>query len=153
MSEAVGDAGYPEACLRGIRVGKWIVENPDGNVLAGAAYEFESSSRTGLRQEGWREASINWEDDAEAVPFTRTQKNAKGLLHQHGVGRLSVADIERCRSLMPASDRLRFERRPDPEQPENRYHGNLLVDPEVPLGFQRLVAGALGLATRVVPQD
>lgn len=150
MSAAGGEVGYPATCLRGIRLGKWIVKGPDGSVLAGTAYEFEPSARTGLPHECWREASINWEDDEKAVDFTRRQRNAKGLLHQHGVGRLSVTDIELCRSLIRVAERLGLERRADPDQPENPYHGNLLLDPEVPIAFQRQLAGALGLATSVV---
>lgn len=151
MSEGETDISFPDACLRGIRLSKWITASPDGNVLAGIAYEFDVAPRPGLPHAGWREASVNWEDDDQAVAFTKKQRNEKGLLYQHGVGRLLVSDLERCRALMPVADRLKFERRLDPEQPGNRYHGNLLIDPEVPLAFQRLVAGALGLATRVVP--
>jgi hypothetical protein len=148
--EAAGP-DYPAACLRGIRSSKWIVPGPDGSVLAAAAYEFDLSARTGLPREGWREVSVNWEDDESAEDFTRNQKNAKGRLHQHGVGRLAVADIERCAALIRLPDRLVYERRPDPDQPGNPYHGNLLLDPSVPLQFQRQLAGALGLVTRVAP--
>ncbi len=107
-----------------------------GTSSTGLAYEFAPAARTDLPNEGWSEASINWEDDDQAVAFTRSQKNARGLLHQHGVGRLAVVDIEKCKSLTTVAERLAFERRQDPEQPDNPYHGNLLIEPSTPLQFQ-----------------
>ena len=145
--------GFPPSCLRGIRLEKWTVDDGlGGKILAGEAYKFEESARAGLPQEGWREVSINWEDDAQAVEFTRRQRSTKGMpLNQHGVGRLAVSDIEQCRMLIRVTETFAYERRADPEQPENRYHGNLLLAPEVPVAFQRALAGALGVLTRVVP--
>jgi hypothetical protein len=148
---SAGDSGqdFPEACLRGIRVQKWIVAGPEGDVLSADAYKFDPAPRIGLPSEGWHEASVNWEDDADAVAFTTNQRSMAGNpLNPHGVGRLSVVDIERCRLIAKAADRLRFERR---EEPGNPYHGNLLSDPTVAVQFQRLLSGVLGLATRVVP--
>lgn len=146
-------AEFPPTCLRGIRLEKWIVDDGlGGKVLAGEAFKFDESARAALPNEGWREVSINWEDDAEAVEFTRRQRSARGMpLNQHGVGRLAVADMEQCRALIRMTDSFTYERRADPEQPDNRYHGNLLLAPEVPPAFQRQLAGALGLLTRLVP--
>ncbi len=153
MSDGGIDPGYPAACLRGIRISKWIVDDGvGGKVLAAEAFKFEESDRAGLANEGWREVSINWEDDAEAMEFTRRQKSTKGLpLNQNGVGRLSVAEIAQYRTMARITGTVAYERRTDPEQPDNRYHGNLLLAPGVPTAFQRQLAAALGLLTRLVP--
>lgn len=140
---------FPQSCLRGIRHRKWIVASrPNENVLSGEAYVFELAPRLGLPCQGWHEVSVNWEDDADAVAFTRGQRSDAGHpLNPHGVGRLSVDGIELCKKLLSNAEGLLYERR---EEPTNRYHGNLLVEPALPPQFQRLLGGALGLATRVV---
>jgi hypothetical protein len=144
---------YPAACLRGIRIGKWIIDDGvGGKVLTADAFQFEEAAREGLPHTGWLEVSINWEDDANAIDFTRGQKSAKGLpINQHGVGRISLVDLTLCRTLMRMTETFTFERRRDAAQPDNPYHGNFLVAPDVPTAFHRQLAGALGLLTRPVP--
>lgn len=151
MSGGCPGQGFPDACLRGIRIRKWITEGYGGFVLTGEAYAFDPADRQDAWCPGWHEASINWEDDQDAVEFTRSQRSRSGLpLNPHGVGRLPRSEVEKCRAFENVGDILRYERREDAAQRENRYHGNLLLDPALHLQFRRLIAGTLGLATRVI---
>ncbi|MGQ0594332.1 MAG: hypothetical protein ACT4QB_17305 [Gammaproteobacteria bacterium] len=140
---------YPAACLRGLRKKEWIVEDPKSGLrVCGDAFTPEKAAEPRDWCENWLETSVNWEDDHTVVGETRAQRSEKGHpLNPQGVARLTVDAIEESRRLVRVDARLRYERR---SQPGLEHHGNVLFDHQLPKQMQRMVAGALALASIVV---
>jgi hypothetical protein len=140
---------YPAACLRGLRKREWIFEDTDSGLRAhGEAFTPEKPAQPRDWCENWLETSVNWEDDHAVVGTTRDQRSKKGyLLNTHGVARLTVDAIEKVRRFARVDARLRYERR---ALPGLEHHGNVLFDHQLPKQMQRMVAGALALASILV---
>jgi len=133
------DSGYPESLLRGIRKAKWV---DDGVILADA---FEPDERTD-RKDGLLETSINWEDDEGALEQLLRQP----AFRENGAARVRTAHVRYVARSAAGQRRLDFERRPDPEQPDNEYHGNLLFVAMASKQIRRHLAAALAVGGRSV---
>lgn len=128
--------GFPTNCLRGLAKGKWVI---DGLVSAAA---FEPDNRTiKTRADRLAEISINWEDDGRAFEALAESKEAL-----HGVARLSLQDIEYVRKKAPRLNVLQYER---DKIDGNDYHGNLLLDGDMPPALRTMLMNSLALHARL----
>lgn len=135
---------YPDNCLRGISVKDGILE--DGTVASHVFY-FKDP-----RPDGWIEQSINWEDDADALPFTLTQRRKEGTLQfPFGVAVVPRAELDKLAALPALAGRLSYERR---REKENPYHGNLILRENTPAPTRRQMAATIAMhVSRVVQQQ
>jgi hypothetical protein len=62
---------YPNNCLRGLSVPDHVLE--DGSVST-AAFNFSDA----IRDDGWKELSINWDDDENSKDTLLNQKKKMG---------------------------------------------------------------------------
>jgi len=130
----------PQTFLRGLRSSKWA----DGNDVLAEAFVPEPASSTG-RQDGDGEASINWEDDTDAVAFTLADPNGK-----YGAARLPTEVIATASRIVIAQDHLKGERK---RTPRNPYHGNLVFVTGMSRRVQKAIANCLAVnARRVSPE-
>ena len=112
-----GDEKYPDRCIRGIVNEQFIYS--DGQV-GSHAFFFDSP-----REDGWRELSVNWEDDACVIAFTLNQTKEDGrLLFRTGVAVLPRHEIDGLAQGPHFRGKLSYERQP---QETNPYHGNILL--------------------------
>lgn len=145
----MADQDYPESCLRGIRISKWVEEVGSTKVVLGPAFEPNHNPRPHeLRSDGYIDASINWEDEPEAINNLKRNNNA-----QFGIARLPrVAidelieinrkrspDMEHCLSY----ERARIE--------GNDYHGNLLYLRTIAKPVLNMWAGILANYAEIIP--
>jgi hypothetical protein len=145
----MSSADLPGSCLRGIRRQEWLYRSDEGVHVHQVAFMPEESAMPAADERGWLETSVNWEDDDGAVSFTRAQRTDKGhSLNAHGVARLATTAVHGWIQAAPIRDTLSCERRP---LPDNRYHGNLLFHSSLPKPMLRMLAGALALKSRLVP--
>ena len=150
MSASPGAVEFPAHCLRGLRKQSWLYQTTNGFHVHQEAFYPDEQGRLEEEYSGWKETSINWEDDEHALRFTREQKSEKGQpLNPHGVARLSLSAIEHCMANTPILNTFTRERR---AIPNNRYHGNLLFDPSLPRQMLRMLAGTLALTSRLVTE-
>ena len=112
---------YPENCIRGIQNEQNYITT-DGNV-SGNLFVFDL--REPCREDGWRELSINWHDDDEAIDFTLKQKKNDNLTFkfQGGATLLKTLNIKHIIE-NNHSETFSYERKP---LNDNKYHGNLLL--------------------------
>lgn len=131
----------PEHCLRGLRKKDWL--GPNDEVLGVA---FDPDKRTAdARKDGGEETSINFEDDAQALSFTLSQKDQA----QHGAARLPLRAIENVNTLPGSLDTLTIERQPIAGTADTRgnpYHGNIVFRKDIQKQIKRMICGALALA-------
>ena len=128
---------FPAQCIRGLRVQQWIRQ--DGK-LRTDAYRPNRSEKA-QRPDGLFAASINWDDDANAVPFTLTQPSA-----QFGHATVRRSNLDEIREDPGAKGVLQYER---DELPDNRYHGNILFDKDTPKPVETFIAGKLAQLSKV----
>ena len=126
---------YPKNSIKGIPNDSYL---PAGTVGAHLFY-FEQS-----RDDGAVEQSINWEDDKCAIDFTLNQrKESNDLQFRAGVAIIPRSEIDRLNKRLAIRGLLSYERSPLDDNP---YHGNLLLQANVPKPIVRLIAGGLALA-------
>jgi hypothetical protein len=99
----------------------------------------------GTRQDGGRETSVNWEDDAHVESFTLTNKSNA----QHGAARIPTLEIiKTSNTVVMIASPLSCERR---RLPDNQYHGNIVYSANVSSRLEKMLAAALALKSRYVP--
>lgn len=138
---------YPDNCLRGIPNKSFIVEG-DGSIGAHLFY-FEKKFK---REDGLIEQSINWDDEDATIDFTLNQKKENGELQfQAGVAIISREEIDRLSKNPNISGFLSYERQPLEGNP---YHGNFLLQENVPIPTMKKIAAAIALyVSKVVYRD
>ena len=95
--------------------------------------------------QGWPETSINWEDDEGALKMAFQNRQQA----EYGAARLPLLEIAR---IAATNGGLHHERKVAiVGDQKNHYHGNLLFDPDLPKSFHKMIAGALAVASAVVP--
>ncbi len=108
---------------------------------------FLSDERTASkREDGGREVSINWEDDATVLRFTLDRRESSG----HGVARLPREQVDCVCRLQNCRLELRYERR---RLEGNPYHGNLLYRKECLKPVEKMIASALALGCEYIPRE
>lgn len=127
---------YPKNSIKGLPNNDFLIE---GRTVASHLFHFEQT-----RDDGGVEQSINWEDDESVIDFTLNQKKANGdLQFRAGVAILPRSEIDRLSKLPTISGLLSYERSPLDNNP---YHGNLLLQANVPRAKMRQIAASLALA-------
>ena len=127
---------YPKNSIKGIPNNNFLIE---GRTVASHLFHFEQT-----RDDGGVEQSINWEDDESVIDFTLNQKKANGdLQFRAGVAILPRFEIDRLSRLPSIRELLLYERSPLDNNP---YHGNLLLQANVPKPIMKLIAANLATA-------
>ena len=121
------DASTPLAdyFLRGFNIKDCITG--EKNVAAGA---FQFGDHTDKRQDNYHEASVNWEDDSNAVATLLTQKKegTNEQMFKFGYARLPLNLVRAVLHSYVEKGYVDFERRPIDG---NSYHGNILLRGDV----------------------
>ncbi len=136
---------YPDNCLRGISVPDHILE--DGSVST-AAFGFSDL----IRGDGWKELSINWDDDENSKEVLLNWKKENGEL-QFKVGYAIVprAEIDHLINQPTVNGTLSYERMP---VENNNYHGNLLLKGNLPKPtIRKIQAGLALIVSKVIPRN
>lgn len=138
------DQGFPEEFWRGLANVDFISQ---GYVLA-AAFQFDDD----VREDNYRELSINWNDDDGSLEkiLTRTKANGK-LQFSGGAAKLSLSMAKMVLKSFIDNRQFDYERRP---VEGNDYHGNLLVSADLPKQLRSQISNGLALVagTNIIPQ-
>lgn len=134
---------YPEDCLRGISAPDHILE--DGSVST-VAFNFSD----GIRDDGWKELSINWADDESSKESLLNQQKENGEL-QFKVGYAIVPrrEMDHLIAQPMVYGTLSYERLPTEN---NKYHGNILLRGNLPKPTIRKIQAGLALIVSKVVQ-
>lgn len=97
------------------------------NVAPGA---FQFGDFRGDREDDFLEASINWEDDENAVELLLNQKKdgTGERMFKYGYARLQLSIVRMTLKSLIQKSYLDFERKPLENNP---YHGNLLIPAKI----------------------
>ncbi len=139
----MGEELYPKEFLRGIS-NKDFIEN--GHVLY-TAFQFDDTGR----DDGNREASINWLDDDGAITMALSQKKENGKFQfPGGVARI---DLDFAKMILHNFAQIGFSYERAPLE-NNKYHGNLLVANSLPKQTRQMLMTGLALAagTNIITQ-
>ncbi|NQS97962.1 MAG: hypothetical protein HQ591_05870 [candidate division Zixibacteria bacterium] len=129
---------YPDNCLKGIPNRDFLFG--DGTIATHLFY-FESED---AREDGWKEQSINWEDDESAIDFTLNQKKDGDLQFKAGIAILPRKAIDRINRSPMVNGVLSYERKRT-ENNHNPYHGNILLKNDVIKSKMKQIAASLAL--------
>ena len=131
----------PESCLRGVPSSDRVLDN---GVVASHNFYFVGADRSDKRHE----MSINWEDDDGALRFTlRQEREGKRQFRMGGV-RIERKELDRLNHKPVADGCLSYERA---EEPDNLYHGNLLIEGSVPKPRMKQIAAHIANeASRII---
>ena len=129
---------YPKNSLKGIPNDSYLSE--DGSPGSHLFYFKENH----LRDDGWIEQSINWQDDENAIHFTLGQRKEDGNYQfKSGVVVIPREEIDRLNRRPTVNELLSYERQP---LENNSYHGNILLMSGVPKPTMKKLAAGLALA-------
>jgi len=135
---------FPDNSIRGIPDKSFMTNDSFGSHL----FYFKKEH---TRDDGWIEQSINWEDDDSAIEFTLNQRKENGQ-KQFKVGVLIIPrdEIDRLKRRPTVSGILSYERQ---YLENNPYHGNILLQSNVPKPIMKRMAAGLALAVSIfIPQ-
>lgn len=135
---------FPDNCIRGIPNEQFV--NEEGT-LGSDLFYFQDVDRG----DGWREQSINWEDDEDAIGLTLAQtRDDRQPKFRAGVAILPRTEIDRINLQPTVADLLGYERAPINGNP---YHGNILLRAGTSKRTMKLIAASLALVvSRIIPQ-
>lgn len=127
---------YPKDFWRGISNKDFVC---DGHVLP-SAFQFDDE----IRQDGFKELSINWNDNEGALATVLNQKKDNGKF-QFSVGatNLQLGFVKQCLATYISRDEFSYERKP---VEGNDYHGNLLVKGTIDKKIRLIISNTLALA-------
>ena len=127
---------YPGDFWRGIP-NKDFISN--GQVLPDA-FQFDKE----VREDGYRELSINWNDCQEALTIALNQRKENGKLQfRGGIANLKLSLVELILADYIKQEQFGYERR---EVEGNPYHGNLLISHTLDKKIRSLISSGLALA-------
>jgi len=138
---------FPDNCIKGIPNSQYLVA--DGSVASHLFY----FKREHTRNDGWIEQSINWEDNSSVARFTLDQRKENGEIQfKAGVAVVPRDEIDRIRRRPTiTSNILSYERQ---HSTNNPYHGNILLQEDVPNLTMKKIAAGLALAvSNIIPQS
>lgn len=139
---------YPENYLRGIVSPTQI----DNDFVTSEVFLFASRD---IRDDGLLAISINWQDDENAIEFTKQQrKSSNGELYfRGGVAVLDRSDLDDLIQKNPyCQNNLFYERAEIIDEPKNPYHGNLLLSETVPKRIRVAIANHIALHVKKIIQ-
>lgn len=114
MSDSIN---YPVKMLRGISSFNSI---KDGLVTS-SAFQFDHFAR----QDGYRELSITWYENEEALDTIKKQKkDDESIQFKAGIAELDISDLKVALKPHFIRKTMRYEKSPTRT---NKYHGNLLL--------------------------
>ena len=126
----------PDIFYRGITVNPW--ESEHGMILIAVFNPGEVNTK------GWKEISVNWELDMDVVKFTLQRKKDSGeYRYNPGILKLSMNKVSEWLDYSGTLKYVDFELKADQDDPENFYHGNVLLQGDLAKGDERLIKGAL----------
>ena len=129
------DAEYPSNCIKGIPHNDFLLE---GGFVRPDLFNFDSKH---LREDGWIEQSINWEDNETVIEFTLKQVKRDGDIHfKVGVALIPTEDLDRLKRRLLYKDKIAYERK---KLADNPYHGNILILNELPTHVKRAISATL----------
>lgn len=139
------DLGYPISFYRGL-ANKDFISN--GQVLA-SAFQFDDK----IREDGYKELSINWDDDDNSLNILLTQRKDNGKIQfVAGAAKLDLQRVNLILNEHINNGNFKYERR---QLPQNKYHGNLLLCGTVNKQIRSLISHGLALAagTNIIFSD
>lgn len=130
---------YPDNCIKGIPNSDFL--SPDRTQVASHLFHFKLEPSI---DNGWKQQSINWEDDQSAIQFTLDQRKEGSEERQfkEGAAILPRYEIDRLNKLATINGRLKYNRQPIQS---NSYHGNILLATGVTKHTMLQVAASLAL--------
>ena len=132
---------FPENCIRGIPDKSFLINN---RMASPNLFPFQEEY---ARVDGWIEQSINWEDDDNVIEFTLNQRKDDGKLRfSAGVAIIPRIEIDLLNSRPVIDGKLSYERYCLEDNP---YHGNILLQANIPKPLKRLIIAGLCLAASV----
>lgn len=141
----VSEKDYPSHYWRGIANKDFICDYR----LNAAAFQFDEE----VREDGFKELSINWNDSDEALTTVLNQKKENGKLQfSVGAAKLELSKTKQFLSAYIEREEFNYERRPIEG---NEFHGNLLVKASIDKRTRALVSHTLALIadTNITYQD
>lgn len=137
---------YPSDFFRGIPTKDYVYVSPDiGNMKAvkSDAFQFDV-----LRDDGYREMSINWNDDSNSIKLLFDQKRDNGKYHfQAGAVKIDLASVKQLFKQFIDSKEFAYERK---KLDDNPYHGNLLAKDTAPKETRKKLMYGLSLIAESV---
>jgi hypothetical protein len=135
--------GYPRDFFRGVTIKDQL--NSDLSAKS-SIFSFDEKRNVPQRTDNNEEESINWNDDNLAFNFTMNQKkiNSNDFMF---IGAFTVCrkDLDFIRKLPSIRDNLTYERKIDENNPDNIYHGNLLLKKDTPQHTKKYIKGTIAL--------
>ena len=137
---------FPDNLIRGVPNDTYV--NADGSVGSHLFYFTEGIGRS----DGWTDLSVNWEDTDSVVEFTLNQRKSDGdFQFRGGATILPREEVDRLNNRPTIKGLLSYERQPEPDNP---FHGNILLRANTSKPTMKLIAAGLALAiSRVVPRQ
>lgn len=133
---------FPDNCLRGISARDQLEED---NSVSSSAFNFSDL----IRDDGWRDLSINWHDDEGAAEVLLNQKKANGEIQfKVGYAVIPREELDHLIKQPTINGMLNYERH---QIDNNSYHGNILARGNVPKPtIRKLQAGLALLVSEVI---
>lgn len=135
---------FPTNFYRGI-ANKDFISN---GFVQQAAFQFDDE----IREDGYKELSINWNDCDDALNKALEQRKTNGKLQfSAGVANLDLQKVEMMLFDYIRQEIFSYERR---EVEGNPYHGNLLLKGSVDKRCRSLISSGLALVAglNIIPQ-
>ncbi len=131
---------YPEHFLRGIINEDFLIQGlPGGNL-------FSFQPKTPPRPDNYKECSIVWKDKKEAIRLLlKDKKEDNTLTYKVGVGVFSTTELDRIKRKSHCIGKLKYER----DGIGNPFHGNLLVNQDIPRRMVTEIASSIALTCYV----
>ena len=129
------EKNYPKNFYRGISNKDFIC---NGMVLP-SAFQFDEE----IRDDGFKELSINWNDDEGSIKILLDQVKANGKKQFNGgAAQLELHTVKMFLDSYICNNGFSYERR---EVPGNIYHGNLLVKGSMDKKIRSLISNGLAI--------
>lgn len=136
---------YPDNCIRGIPNDNFIT--PEGHVISGL-FSFQENPE---RSDGWKELSINWEEDDNALRILFEQRKGTGEIQfKVGGARIPRDEIDRLNKRPMISGFLSYEKQ---SLEDNPYHGNILIRLGLSKPIESSIKGALAVIVSHILQN
>jgi len=137
---------YPDRCIRGIPRSDCLLEGGPHPHASLRLYDFHQLSQEPPQ---WREESINWTVDEDAIGFTLRQTNVDGSL-QFKVGIAILFHFELNKLKKRHEGLFDFKRKP---VEGNKYHGNLLLKDGLRTERKNMIRSALAIMSEVILRE
>lgn len=135
---------YPDHCIRGI-LNPTLLSGDDE--LSPSVFDFRKNERT----DDWKEASINWKDDEDAIDFTFKQtKMSKELKFEAGIAILPRSELDRIKKKYKYIGNFDYERK---DEEGNNYHGNLLLKDTISNYKRNVIRTLLIFAAEIIKRE